>query len=359
MTAMSRTIRPSGAWITVNRSCNLRCPWCYAKGTGYEPQEIMSFELAKCLASSLKSIDVSQVQLIGGEPTLWPQLLKFNRLAIELGVNTNIITNAMRFGDDDFWEKYIEAPNSTAGISIKASRPEEMMTMTGVNKFKQITLGIRRAIEFFQCGVSVTYNTFYTDKLNDLAMYAMDLGARSLKIDFCSTVFESGSANNQFMVPPTEIVKNIIRDHDRLVEITEGRFVLEMNMPLCLWPPGFIQHLIDNDQILSVCHLFNREGLIFDTDGNLIVCNGLFEYPIGKYGTDFDSSESLLDYINQTEISSFYDKIIALPSEKCQTCEIYDWCGGGCPLKWAVYNPYKIITGYNGKTLTTQVEGGR
>ncbi len=23
-------------WLTVNRSCNFRCPWCYAKSTEYK-----------------------------------------------------------------------------------------------------------------------------------------------------------------------------------------------------------------------------------------------------------------------------------------------------------------------------------
>ena len=34
-------------WLTLNRVCNLRCPWCYAKDTQYNLQNNMDFETAK------------------------------------------------------------------------------------------------------------------------------------------------------------------------------------------------------------------------------------------------------------------------------------------------------------------------
>ncbi|MCX6714170.1 MAG: SPASM domain-containing protein, partial [Candidatus Vogelbacteria bacterium] len=268
------------------------------------------------------------------------------------------ITNAMRFGDDRFWEEYQNSPNTSAGISVKASNAEDLLEVAGIGDFKKMVLGIKRGLQFFQCGVGMTYNTYYTEKLIDLAKFSVDNGAKSIKVDFCSTVFESGTAVNCHMVEPTEIVRKIMRDYDRLTEITGGRLVFEMNMPLCLWPADFIQHLIEHDQILTVCHVLKRQGIIFDTEGKVLMCNGLFDYPIGQFGADFDDAESLTKFLNKPEVSFFYEQISAFPSEKCQTCEVYNLCGGGCPLKWAVYKPHEMISGYHGKTLTVRKEGG-
>lgn len=37
----------TGMWLTVNRFCNFRCPWCYAKSTKYNKNGDMPLELAK------------------------------------------------------------------------------------------------------------------------------------------------------------------------------------------------------------------------------------------------------------------------------------------------------------------------
>ena len=343
---MVHQVKPSGAWLTINRACNLRCKWCYAEETGYQPKAMMSLELAKNLVNLLKDLGISHTQLIGGEPTLWPNLLELNRLTNQLGMKTTIVTNALRFGEDAFWEEYKQNPNSSVGISVKASDSLDLLKMAGSKHFSRLSLGLKRALEFFQCGVGLTYNTFYTEKLKDLARFAIDSGAKSIKIDFCSTVFESGKAVSDYMVEPRELVTNIMRDYDTLVEITGGKLVFEMNMPLCLWPSEFIQHLIKQNRITSVCHVQKRQGIIFDTDGRVVICNGLFDYPLGKYGEEFDSTSSLLNFLNQQEIGEYYAQINSLPSMKCQSCQIYSQCGGGCPLKWAVYDPDKIIPGY-------------
>jgi sulfatase maturation enzyme AslB (radical SAM superfamily) len=35
------------AWLTINRACNLRCGWCYAKGTAFSQHDTMSTKTAE------------------------------------------------------------------------------------------------------------------------------------------------------------------------------------------------------------------------------------------------------------------------------------------------------------------------
>ena len=336
-------IRPKTAWLTVNRGCNLRCQWCYAQGTEYRNDQQMDLNLACQLLELIGNLGIQNFLLIGGEPTLWTPLLEFNRYCVSASIKQTLVTNTLRFGNDRFWDAYQDAPNTNLGISVKASNLGELKRVARSNQFAILAKGLVRAVSMFRCGVGVTYNTFYTDTLIDMAKFVMDCGASSLKLDFCSTSFVNGKPSDKFMVSPKEIVANILRDYQSLVEITEGRITFEMNMPLCLWPHEFIQELINCKRMISVCHVHKRRGVIFDTDGRLIMCNGLFDYPLGQFGTDFADAEGLIKYLNQPEVLEMYEHIGSYPSTECVSCPDYLICGGGCPLKWAVYRPEELI----------------
>lgn len=148
-------IEPKSAWITVNRACNFRCQWCYAQGTDYDVEKSMTLELAEQLLNLIISLGIRSVTIIGGEPTLWNPLLDFNKLCNSKKVRTTLVTNAMRFGDDTFWEKYQLAQNSRVGISVKAFDDESLKRVASVNSFKLSKKGLERGITAFKCGVRV------------------------------------------------------------------------------------------------------------------------------------------------------------------------------------------------------------
>ncbi|OGZ35530.1 MAG: hypothetical protein A2V60_02405 [Candidatus Portnoybacteria bacterium RIFCSPHIGHO2_01_FULL_39_19] len=145
------------------------------------------------------------------------------------------------------------------------------------------------------------------------------------------------------MVEPKRLAENIMRDYPELERITEGHIVFEMMVPFCLWPQDFIVDLRRKGQILSVCHVLKRKGIIFDERGNLLICNALFDYPIGRYGSDFCDDKSLLTWLNTERIVSYYDRIGRYPSTACKVCHWYSECGGGCPLRWALYKADEFV----------------
>lgn len=344
---MSYQVLPRTAWLTVNRACNLRCQWCYSQGTRFDSKQSMSLALATRLLSFIEELKIVNVQILGGEPTYWPHLLELNQIAKKKSIETAIITNAMRFADDKFWSKYKEHPNSSIGISVKAANPKDLLDVAKSHKFDKLRIGLRRAISLPQSSVSVTHNVFYVGKLPELAKFVFDLGAFHLRIDFCQTIFEAGEAVNKFMIESKEIVSEILECYGELMDISNGKLLFGMNMPLCLWPVDFIKTLIERKQINTVCHVIKRRGLVFGIDGQILMCNALFDFPLGKLEKDFDNANSIMNLLNRPDILSYYDKISSYPSSQCQNCGIYDWCGGGCPLKWAIYNPQEEIPGFS------------
>lgn len=337
-------VRPVTAWLTVNRRCNFRCKWCYGKGTGFDTSKEMSLSFATEMIRLFAGAGVKNIVVIGGEPTLWKPLQQFNVICHDAGLKSTIVTNAMRFGRNSYWRDYLKSPNSAVSISLKAGSPSQLLEVASVGQYELVTKGISRAVERFQTGVSITYNTHYTNSLVEMARYAMSCGAKWIKIDFCTTVFEDGQPLSTYMVPPRELVANIVRDYPTLEEITNGNLVFEMSLPLCLWPQDFVEQLKAKHQITTVCHMAKRQGIVVSHDGQLLMCNGLFDYPIGQYRNHFADSRTLIAYLNSEEVNNYYTEITRYPSTRCQQCRRYVECGGGCPLRWAIYDPEELVT---------------
>lgn len=336
-------MRPIVAWLTVNRRCNFRCQWCYAQGAGFAKEKEMPVELAINITQILQSSGVQHLFVTGGEPTLWKPLFQFNDFCRKIGLETTLVTNGMRFGNDVFWQQYLQHPNAFVGVSLKAGNPEQLRETTKVRQFDTVTKGITRAMAHFHSGVGIVYNTHCADNLIEMAEYALSCGAQTVKLDFCTPVFIQNEPSAISVVEPSRIVSNILRDYPRLEEITEGRLAFIMSVPFCFWPEEFIYELKAKNRIESVCHLIRQEGIVVGTDGSLYMCNELFDFPIGKYQENFESAESLIGFLSSREIIGYYEELSRYPSDRCQDCSWYMDCGGGCPLQWSVFEPEEVI----------------
>src|SRR3989344_4717762 len=215
----SGIVIPKIAWLTVNRACNFRCRWCYAKETQYAKDSVATLKYSQEILSLLQTLGTKEVIIIGGEPTLWPHLIETNRFCRTQKIKTTIATNAVRFSDDSFWCDYTQNPNDFGGISIKGFSKENLKLVAGTNNFNRSVLGIKRGLAFFKGGVSVVYNSICVDNLVDLAKFAMDCGARSLTISPCTPTFGGTWVESEFVISPKQIVENITRDYGRFREI--------------------------------------------------------------------------------------------------------------------------------------------
>jgi len=304
----------------------------------------MSLDLAITLTKLLKDLSIKRIIVIGGEPTLWKPLFQYNDFCRKEGMNTVLITNGLRFASDRFFEQYQEHPCESLGLSMKGGTPEEYLAATKLRNFNLIKKSFVRISENFNKFVNVTFNSFYADSpssLIDMAKFASDCGFKGMKFEFCTTTFVDGKRVAKYMVHPHKTVAKIMESLLGMRKYLEVRF--EMNLPFCIWPKEFIDESKEKGLLISACHVMRNEGVILDTDGRTMVCNALFDYPIGKYGVDFKDGASYLAFRQSETINSYYDKIISLPTKKCLDCSMYRECGGGCPLLWFIFNPNDII----------------
>lgn len=331
-----------GFWLTVNRECNNRCQWCYAQGTNFSRHN-MDFHLARQILSIMSELKISDGIIIGGEPTLYKDLIELIKVMSEHGMKSALVTNGILLSDLEFLKKLLDVGLTSITISLKADNSENYRLLTGNNNFPKVLKALENVSKLgVRGGVSITLVKPLAVILSMVAQVAVDYGASSLMIDIGSPAIINGEINSDFLLNPREAAACIV-DHYPKIESLNSKVTFELSLPFCLFPKGFIPMLIEKNQLISGCHLVRRDGLIFDPDGNLIPCNIFTEYPLGKINSDFRDALSLRKFLRGEDIKGFYETASRLPSEQCQDCADWRFCCGGCIMRWMAFNPSDYI----------------
>ena len=332
----------STVWITVNRACNFRCKWCYAECSEYKIEDDMPLELAKRIADLSINAGAKHIILIGGEPTMWKHVFDFSKYCREKAISCGMVTNACLFGDDAYWGKFLDSPFSSIGISIKGITRNQFKDVVGAESlYDQTMLGLKRLLEYYpNSSVSVVYsNIFNHDDILEIAKAARNMGAKMFQLGGCSATISGDCANKDFMVDKESFVSTIVKLFPILDNLYDGNVILEPRLPLCVFPKDFLEKIIQKHQLQNMCHVQNRSGLVFDTDGSILPCNSMVEVKIGKIEKDFTNSATLLELLNREDIRRGYKEMLRYPSVECDTCNYNDVCRGGCIVNWTVLKP--------------------
>jgi MoaA/NifB/PqqE/SkfB family radical SAM enzyme len=84
--------------IETNRTCNIKCRSCYnLNNTFVKDYAQIKSEIDK----GLEKRNIISLSLIGGEPTLHPNLLEIIRYVKSKNVQCQLLTNGIRFLDDE------------------------------------------------------------------------------------------------------------------------------------------------------------------------------------------------------------------------------------------------------------------
>lgn len=324
------------AWLTLNRQCNLRCRWCYARGTDFARSRNMSFELARQLIDFLQDMDIREVALIGGEPTCYEELKNLVSYAARKEIDTWLITNGLKFENADYLNELLEAGLLGVNFSMKGWSKESYIDNTGADVFEHAIAALKNVCSSrVRCKVSFVISSENIDYLPEAVRLAADCGAKefylSIEHDFSAL---DGKHTEYDLDNLSKIIDGFSKCYEELNEITGGKFVLHESLPLCLWENEIIKQLTIRKQIYTSCSLLRRSGLVFDTDGSLLPCNAMYQVPLGKFKTDFGDRDSFNIFWISDKITSIYNAFRKLPSLKCQDCEGALQCGGGCISNW-------------------------
>lgn len=330
------------AWLTTNRTCDLRCEWCYARNT--HNNQVMDFEKAKLAIKQLKSKDTQKVVLIGGEPTLYPHIIELIKYINEMGMSVSIATNGKKFKDLKFAKEVVKAGVSGINISLKATSEEGYIEET---KLKGLEDAIKGYYNLRQCGFkpSMSYVIVNNDKGNfeNLVKLLESRNIDNIGLQFVKPALEVKESSD--IMDIKEMGKFVEYIYERLNK-TQIKYCLEVSFPLCLIKMKILQELIRENKIVTCCHVQRGSGIVFDTDFKVLPCNHFAEYPFVEEPIDVNDIEAIDKLWKSSEVESFRRKSQCYPDLKCKVCNFWNQCGGGCFTRWFYINPKNYIKGF-------------
>lgn len=319
------------AWININRTCNLRCKWCYAKGSKYS--QVMAIDDAYELLEVLHEYGIKTINLIGGEPTQHPNFINIVKQIKQMGIRCSVVTNGLLFKDAKFLNKVKEAGVDSINVSVKGICNDDYLKHTGFAVYDDVVQSIKNVINSH---IPLTVSYVLTDESIDNIEIVMktfrDIGVKSFYISLCNpTICNDKIYDDDIQIK--EIIHKFIAFYNNFSFDGIFNFKLHQNLPMCFWPNDFIKKLNANNHIITTCILLSRSGLVFDENANLILCNSLYDYQIGAFRKDYKNAEELSRCLNSEKTLSLYRELLKSPSHKCKTCSQFSFCAGGCILQ--------------------------
>jgi len=322
------------AWLTLNRACNLRCDWCYAKMLNFSPKENMSMNTVKMAINLFKGLPLKNVILIGGEPTIHPNFLEIIALVKEAGLHPLLVTNSIRFTDKKFLKETIKAGITGITTSLKAADDEQYEKFTGKRVFSDVMEAISNInAEKIYNKISVTVCDGLFHDFERMLDAITKSGCQMFSLDMERPIIINGETSSPGKASPKEIAKFFVAAHPK-IEACGIRFTVKISIPFCLFPTDFIEKMVAKNQIISGCQIFNGSGIIIDQKGRILPCNHFCDNPLGKIGTDFITAEEYIAFRNKPDIKDFYNTIKSCPHQNCVDCCQWKFCGGGCRIHW-------------------------
>lgn len=334
-------------WITVNKKCNLNCKWCYSKNTSLMNKEEMSPNLGKRIIDLASELNISHVSIIGGEPTLYSGIIELVNYASLNCITPGIITNGIALSNSEFLLNLKENGLSSVNISMKGHSEAEYHNNTGYKEYNVVLKAIKNLSDLdLNYTVSTVINNENIDNLTSVIKDAIKYGAHSFYFSF-EFNFDSFEYNtNDFFKFVFKSIQKFSEQYETINELTNGNFILHQTFPLCLWNKQLIDKMNQKGQLSTSCQLLQKSGLVFDTNGDLLLCNALYDYPIGNFDRDFKNKKELYNFLNSKENQRVYKSLLSYPSEKCECCDMWIRCGGGCISNWLHYNFEQLIENF-------------
>lgn len=333
------------AWLTLNRVCNLQCPWCYASQTKHDSSSNMEKELSLDLIDFIDKLNIKYIILIGGEPTLYPHLLDVIKAIKNKNIKSTLVTNAIKLQDESFCKKIYNNGLNEAAISIKGT--EKIYSELSKNNEYAHCIEAISNLSKYQDKVTVSF-VMTQDNMRDLPKLiraTKKAGATHFSLSFVYEFNCSGTPNTSFKssYSPRNMIKSFMQFYNEINDVTDGNFSLHNAFPLCLWDKDDYNKLKSNNQIRTVCQLLSRTGIIFDTEGTIIPCNTMHQIRLLKYGQDFTTPEELYSGLKNEEVQAIYRKLLGAPDHSCSACQNWKDCGGGCVTTYTNYSLNEML----------------
>lgn len=328
------------AWLTTNRTCNNNCKWCYARSK-LKNLTTMNFDKAKALVDELQRLEVKRIILIGGEPTIYPNFIELIQYIREKNIRVSIATNGRKFIDREFAKKVLEAGINGIDFSLKAITEKEYFKNTKAYGLNEMLNGYKNLTQLgFYPSVSYVIVEDNYEEFDKLLSFIEKNNFRHFSFQFVKPVLEMNKVDQSMDL--RKMGKFVEYMHKKLKE-TNINYTIEISFPLCLIPGETLKELIAESKIINCCHVPRGSGINFDEEFKIIPCNHFVDFPFSDSPVDFCNKNSIEEIMQSEIVKEFRNKARCFPTVKCQSCDLWEKCGGGCFVRWLSLDPNDYI----------------
>lgn len=344
-------MNPVTAWINIISACNNRCVWCYAKDAKIT-SKTMPYSQAEATLKRLISIGCKKCVLIGGEPTLHPQITMIFADAKKMGLNVKIVSNGRRFANTNFCQEMIDAGLKTKDVtlSMHASSINDSFVLTGSTEyFNEFKLGLNNLLNLGVVPyINITISRPLFDQTENMMRWIATQKLPSIAFNLGAPAVSQGGIDAESILPPDILARKAFElfQQGKNIGIRTGFL---FNVPLCLLSKKELESLVRDDAIVSGCQILSGKGILFNVDGDLVTCNHLLDFKVcnRKEIENIIDTGRFLQFWSSDKMQKIRNSACVYRSKHCQTCDFWDICGGGCPIFWSYYNPQQFIPGWD------------
>ena len=332
-------------FLVLTHDCNNRCRWCYELPTGFK-KRYMEFEKAKGFLRLMKSLGITTIGWLGGEPALHPNIFELTEFAKNLGFKVTLYTNGRILSNEKFCKRFKDIGLDFVNLSVQSGsryKEEHDKVVNVRGAWDETFKGVKNAHKYglkinFQTVISHTNIDIYRDIIDEFAPYAnIFIFYRLVPIVKLSrNFFEEKVISNK---DTKEMYKKIF-----LYGKEKGvRTYFFSRMPLCWWNENDPVEKEIHKQVVAHCHILNGTNLTIDVDGRVLPCANwaiLHSANLVRNGLVV-SREKFLNIFNFGTPAKIRKKLTYVPDKRCLKCKWFGKrCSGGCPLVKFEIGPY-------------------
>jgi radical SAM protein with 4Fe4S-binding SPASM domain len=307
--------------LETNKSCNLRCRYCYAR-SGEDSVKVADFKILKRIISEAKGLGIKSVVVIGGgEPTLYPKFRELVAYIDSLGIIPMVFSNTVLMTEE--LAEFLYKHNASVMGKLDSLKPEVQDYIAGKEgAFKDIKNGLENLIRAgfskqaepgkLRLGVSFVSNKMNLEEVEDIWHFCRQNNI----FPNMEILTPTGRANDE--LEDKLLTAGDIKEYKlRLLEIDRKYYGYDWLPYTPITASGCLQHLY---------------SLYINIEGNVRPCapTKLDEHPALKIDGEYpyNVNRMSLKEIYASDLFTYVRNIDSVLEGRCRNCEYRKDCIG-------------------------------
>jgi radical SAM protein with 4Fe4S-binding SPASM domain len=308
----------------------------------------MSLQDSRLVMMAMKNVGAKSMILIGGEPTLHPELPTIIQEGKQNGFFVGIVTNGRKFSERSFADRMIGAGLDAVAISFEAPERDSFNEITQVSVSWDETLAALHLLSEYDVRLSTitTVSPMTISLIEDIARVVSACGVSQISFNFATPNYPQDSSLEDFSIDPKKAAEAI----EKAFWVLKGEGIgisFLPTLPMCLFSEELRQELFPVAKMGCACHVYTGKGVVFGPSRNLLPCTHLTEFPTvnnlnledlsipGRFKLFWEDQNGQPELLRKNAWK--------YPSRHCKSCDYWGKCIGGCPLFRKNYSPEKYI----------------